>query len=209
MIYRELFHEDVKLVATLSEVGKHSVAFIDTGRSLLSTCKTVNNEARRLLEENTTLHIKQYLIRGSYGNSIPLGTSTAIESFTRKMKLDGAMSFCGFPQLNLSAYQQLRRLEFTMVSHACCVSKHLKVYPSAAGQATADILQRHWLDKAARGWGVVRRIEGVKVTVDPDSSFSYNFCITMRPARSASRHVGRINVSYAEDGGQTSDIVDK
>ena len=199
MVYSELFNKDIRLVCTVTREGDPAVAFQNTARPLLGTCKTIHTEARRLLEENTTLYIDEGLIRAASFNPLPHSKSVGVESFTRKMRIIGALSFCGFSKINLSAYQQLRCLEFRLATFACCVRKRLGIRPAAAGQTTADILQRGWLDDASRGWGLSRRIEQIEVTVDSDDEQLYHFRITIRPARSASRRVGRVNVSYQED----------
>lgn len=175
------------------------VQFTGTNRNLLRTCKTINSEARPLLEERTTLRIPRHLIRTRHtsvtGYALPATTHAAVESFARNLVLDGGSWICNLGELDLSAFQKLRRLEFKLLVYPCCIRKIFGHAP--AGQSAASVLQTHWLDDPRRGWGLLRRIEQIEVEEDPAEPSVYNFRISLTPSRSGSRQPGQLLISYS------------
>lgn len=201
MIYIKVFGNSILEVMIPHQPGpqRPQVQFVRTNRNLLISCKTINEEARPILEAETVLRIPHHLIRigslaGTHG--LPDMTHTALESFTRKIVLTANVFACQVGKLDLSAFRQLRCLEFELDAMPCCVRKIFK--GASHGQPAADILQRHWLDNQARGWGLLRRIQQIEVTENEDAVGCYQFRITLNTPRSASMGRGGIMVSYSE-----------
>lgn len=203
MVYEHVFEAPVlKMYRTIT--GTPVLKFYGTSRDFLLTCRTVNREARSLLEERTKVQIPRHLIRTRHtsltGHALPASRHVAVESFTRNLVIEDVEYMCDLREIDLSAFQKLRQLEFKIVANGCCIRRAFVLsQQERASQTPASMLQSHWLDDPRRGYGLLRRIEQVEVKPDPHSFSEYNFRITVNPSRTGGRRSRQLLINYSDN----------